>query len=109
MTPTGHSEIRRISVSSCTSQALTRVRSGGTLSDMGSVNASTKSSEPLDLVELERDIPTTPEDIRALRQHRPRMPESWWDVLTAASEQLPGIQDALRRRKTLEGCPPFEL
>ena len=76
---------------------------------MGSVNALKKSSEPLDLLALERDIPTTPEDIRALRQHRPRMPESWWDVLTEASEQLPGLQEARRRRKTFEGCSPFEL
>lgn len=68
-----------------------------------------KSSEPFDLLDLERDIPTTPEDIRALREHRPRMPENWWDVLTEASEQLPGVQEALRRRKTFEGWPPFEL
>ncbi len=76
---------------------------------MGSVNDSTKSSEPLDLQELERDIPTTPDDIRALRQHRPRVPVSWWDALTQASEQLPGLQAARRRRKTFEGCAPFEL
>ncbi len=67
------------------------------------------SSEPFDLLDLERDIPTTPEDIRALRENRPRMPENWWDVLTLASEQLPGVQEALRRRKTFEGCEPFEL
>ena len=76
---------------------------------MGWANDSTKSSEPLDLLELERDIPTTPEDIRALREHRPRMPENWWDVLTQASEQLPGVEEARRRRKTFEGCEPFEL
>jgi hypothetical protein len=76
---------------------------------MGSMNDSTKSSEPLDLLALERDIPTTPEDILALRQHRPRMPENWWDVLTQASEQLPNLEEARRRRKTFEGCPPFEL
>ena len=79
------------------------------MSAMGSVSASTKSSEPLDLVELERDIPTTPEDIRALREHRPRMPQNWWDVLTEASEQLPGLREARHRRRTFEGCTPFEL
>jgi hypothetical protein len=68
-----------------------------------------KSSDPFDLLDLERDIPTTPEDIQALRTNRPRMPENWWDVLTEASEQLPGVQEALRRRKTFEGWPPFEL
>jgi len=76
---------------------------------MGSVNDSAKSSEPLDLAELERDIPTTPEDIRALRELRPRMPENWWDVLREASEQLPGLQEARLRRKTFEGYLPFEL
>jgi hypothetical protein len=76
---------------------------------MGSVNDSTKSSEPLDVLEIERDIPTTPEDIQALREHRPRMAENWWDILTAASEQLPGLEEARRRRKTFAGCAPFEL
>jgi hypothetical protein len=37
------------------------------------------------------------------------MPENWWDVLTEASEQLPGLEEARRRRKTFEGCVPFEL
>lgn len=76
---------------------------------MGSVNDSTKSSEPLDLLALERDIPTTLEDIQALRRRRPRMPDNWWDALTQASEELPGLQEARRRRKTFEGCAPFEL
>lgn len=68
-----------------------------------------KSPDSFDLLDLDRDIPTTPDDIRALRENRPRMPENWWDVLTEASEQLPGVQEALRRRKTFEGWEPFEL
>lgn len=68
-----------------------------------------KSPDSFDLLDLERDIPTTPDDIRALRENRPRMPDNWWDVLTEASEQLPGVQEALRRRKTFEGWEPFEL
>lgn len=67
------------------------------------------SSDDFDLLNLERDIPTTPEDIRALRENRPRMPENWWDVLTRASEQLPGVEEARKRRKTFEGWEPFEL
>lgn len=67
------------------------------------------SSEDFDLLDLERDIPTTPEDIVALRKNRPRVSENWWDFLTLATEQLPGVQEALRRRKTFEGCEPFEL
>lgn len=76
---------------------------------MGSEKGSTRSSEPLDLLDLDRDIPTTAEDVQALRRHRPRVPENWWDVLTAASEQLPGLEEARRRRRTFAGCPPFEL
>ena len=68
-----------------------------------------KSPDSFDLLDLERDIPTTSDDIRALRENRPRMPDNWWDVLTEVSEQLPGVQEALRGRKTFEGCPPFEL
>jgi hypothetical protein len=68
-----------------------------------------KSPDSFDLLDLDRDIPTTQEDVRALRENQPRMPDNWWDVLTEASEQLPGVQEALRRRKTFEGCPPFEL
>jgi hypothetical protein len=49
---------------------LTGGKSGATLSVMGSANDSTTSSEPLDRLELERDIPTTDEDVRALRRHR---------------------------------------
>ena len=67
------------------------------------------SSEDFDLLDLEQGIPTTTEDILALRKNRPRVPENWWDFLTLATEQLPGVQEALRRRKTFEGCEPFEL
>ena len=67
------------------------------------------SPDSFDLPDLERDIPTTPEDIRALRENRPRMPANWWDSLTEASEQLPGVQEARRRRKTFEGWEPFTL
>jgi hypothetical protein len=38
------------------------------------------SSEEFDLLDLERDIPTTPEDIRALRENRPRMNLSGLDM-----------------------------
>jgi hypothetical protein len=95
--------------SSSTFPASTRTRSGEPSNVMASESASMKSSEPLDLPDLERDIPTTPDDIQALRRHRPRVPESWWDALTAASEQLPGLDEARRRRKTFAGFLPFEL
>ena len=70
--------------------------------------SSTKTS---DLVDLERDLPTTPEDIRALRQHRAVAPPGWPDQLQELVDQMPAevVREHLRRRKTFEGCEPFEL
>jgi hypothetical protein len=65
-----------------------------------------------DLLFLDRDLPTTAEDVRALREHRPRGPrgpDDWWDQLTLLSEQVPNAAEALRRRPTFEGYEPFEL
>lgn len=61
------------------------------------------------LFDIERDIPTTPEDVIALRENRPVRGESWLEDLHRLTQQLPGVQEALRRRKTFEGCEPFEL
>ena len=58
---------------------------------------------------FEWNVPTTPEDTRALREHRPRLGEDWLERLQEAVDQLPGVQEALRRRPTFEGCEPFEL
>lgn len=65
----------------------------------------TRSSPP-DLLDLEKDIPTTEEDVLALRRHRPQWREDWLDQLTALSETFPYD---LRKRPTFEGCEPFEL
>jgi hypothetical protein len=67
------------------------------------------SKRPPDLLNLERDIPTTPEDIRALRENRPQAWSNWWDQLTRLSEQIPNVEEVRRRRKTFAGCEPFEL
>ncbi|HXU34223.1 MAG TPA: hypothetical protein VN851_26930 [Thermoanaerobaculia bacterium] len=61
------------------------------------------------LFDIERDIPTTPEDVIALRKNRPVRGENWLEDLHRLTQQLPGVQEALRRRKTFEGCEPFEL
>jgi hypothetical protein len=61
-----------------------------------------------DLLFLERDIPLTEEDFRAMRENRPRAWVNWWDQLTLMSEQFPNAE-ALRRRPTREGYEPFEL
>ncbi|MFL6193484.1 MAG: hypothetical protein ACJ75H_04895 [Thermoanaerobaculia bacterium] len=58
---------------------------------------------------LDWDVPTTEEDIRALRENRPRLGDDRWERLQEAVDQLPGVQAALRRRRTFEGFEPFEL
>jgi hypothetical protein len=68
-----------------------------------------KSNEPTDLLFLERDVPTTAEDVRALREHRPRAAAEWWNELTTLSEQVPRASEALRLRPTFAGYEPFEL
>jgi hypothetical protein len=67
-----------------------------------------KSKKP-ELLDIDQDIPTTPEDVRALRENRPQMGEDWLNQLTRLSEQIPNLDEILRRRKTFEGCEPFEL
>ncbi len=61
------------------------------------------------LFDIERDIPTTPEDVIALRKNRPVRGDNWLEDLHRLTQTLPGVQEALRRRKTFEGCEPFEL
>lgn len=65
---------------------------------------SSKRSEPL---ELERDLPTTPEDVAALKRIRESRRLGFADYLEFLSRlDLPthGV-----RRKTHEGYEPFEL
>ena len=67
------------------------------------------SKEPSDLLDLERDIPTTPEDIRALRENRPRSGPDWLEQLQKLVDQVPNAHELRRRRPTFQGCEPFEL
>lgn len=67
------------------------------------------SKESSDLLDLERDIPTTPEDIRALEENRPRGGADWLQQLEELSKQFPISPEELARRPTFEGCEPFEL
>ncbi len=65
---------------------------------------SSKQPEPLD---LDKDLPTTPEDVAALKRIRERQRLGFADYLEFLSRlQLPthGV-----RRKTHEGYEPFEL
>lgn len=67
------------------------------------------TSRKPDLLNLERDIPTTPEDIRSLRENRPKVGEDWLNQLTRMYEQIPNADEIRRRRRTFEGFEPFEL
>jgi hypothetical protein len=67
------------------------------------------SNKKPDLLNLERDIPTTPEDIRALRENRPNVGEDWLNMLTRLYEQVPNAEELRLKRRTFEGCEPFEL
>ena len=67
------------------------------------------TSRKPELLDLEKDIPTTSEDIRALRENRPKVGEDWLNQLTRLSQQIPNLEEVIRKRRTFEGCEPFEL
>ncbi len=62
-----------------------------------------------DLLNLDQDLPTTPEDVRALRENRPTLSEDWLGQLTRMSRQIPNAEEILQKRRTFEGFEPFEL
>lgn len=68
-----------------------------------------RSQEPSDLLDFERDIPTTPKDVRALEKHRPRVGEDWLAQLEELSKQFPVSPEELACRPTFKNCEPFEL
>jgi hypothetical protein len=61
------------------------------------------------MLDLEKDLPTTPEDVRALRENRPKAGANWFEQLQALSDQFPPSKEELKKRRTFEGCEPFEL
>lgn len=71
------------------------------------MTSSSRRSEPLD---LERGLPTTPEDVAALRRIRAaRRRLSTADYLRALSQLPPLPPEALRRRRRATGTQPFRL
>lgn len=67
------------------------------------------SKKTFELLDLERDIPTTPEDVAALRRNRPPAdPEILLHLERLRADRLPGAQPP-PRRKTFRGGAPFEL
>jgi len=67
------------------------------------------SKEPSDLLDLEKGIPTTPEDVRALRENRPRAGEDWLEQVQKLADQFPASYEDLKKRPIFEGYEPFEL
>ena len=66
---------------------------------------SSKRAEPLD---LERDLPTTPEDVAALKRIRESRRLEFREYLVWLS-RLQWPTGAARRRRTHRGFEPFEL
>jgi hypothetical protein len=67
------------------------------------------SKKTFELLDLERDIPTTPEDVAALRRNRPPAdPDILRHLDRLRADRLPGAPPR-PRRKTFGGCEPFEL
>jgi hypothetical protein len=62
-----------------------------------------------DLLDLDNDLPTTPEDIQALRENRPKPAKHWLVELQELADQFPASEEDRRRRPTAEGREPFEL
>ncbi len=60
-------------------------------------------------LDLEKDLPTTPEDIQALRENRPKSAKPWWVEIQELADQFPSDWEVRRRRPTAEGWEPFEL
>ncbi len=69
---------------------------------------SKKASEPFG----DDDLPTTAEDVGALRRHRPMADDDWLDQITALAAAFalaPRAVAVRRERRTFAGLPPFEL
>ena len=67
-------------------------------------NSESRSRE----LDLERDLPTTDQDIEALRRHRAEVP---FDRLESLDRLNPPswVSESPDRRKPFGDCPPFEL
>ena len=46
-----------------------------------------------------------------MRENRPCLNpgEDWLNMLTRMYEQVPNVEELRRKRRTFEGCEPFEL
>jgi hypothetical protein len=55
------------------------------------------------------DLPTTGDDVEALRAQRPHANSDWLEDLATLAAQVPQAAWTLRQRRTFAGLPPFEL
>ena len=46
------------------------------------------SKKPSEMLDLEKDLPTTSEDVRALRENRPKAGANWFEQLQALADQF---------------------
>lgn len=86
----------------------TAVRSGAILNGTAWASATMTSRRPSELLNDE-DLPTTRQDVEALRQRGPRAGSDWLEDLAALAAPAPHAARTLRERRTFAGLPPFEL
>jgi hypothetical protein len=70
------------------------------------------SSEPPKYFELPWGFPVTPEALQILRENPIQPGDDFWVVFQRVNDQLgqlPCADELRRKRKTFEGCEPFEL
>jgi len=68
-----------------------------------------KSASSCKLLDLERDLPTTSEDVLAMRRARESQPLNLAAYLEFLASFPPSPMSALRARKGPAGLKPFEL
>jgi|tagenome__1003787_1003787.scaffolds.fasta_scaffold18278970_1 hypothetical protein len=67
------------------------------------------SSEPPKFFELPRGFPVTPEALQVLRENPIQPGKDFWEQFQRVHDLLLAVEDGWRKRRTLEGCEPFEL
>jgi hypothetical protein len=72
-------------------------------------NCTTTSKEPSELLNFERDLPTTPADVAAQRRLRAPRPLTFEGYLRFLASFEPASYDDLRSKRGPSGDGPFEL
>lgn len=71
--------------------------------------SSKRASDSPDLISIEDDVPTTPEDVTALRRARERVGDRFSLERMNLLQPPDWLPRPPLRRRTFEGCEPFEL